>query len=148
MTVILYKDALNQAANEISFDLNSKCPRVDTVWVAYASLNDVRNNTILGTSTISRGDAERRFGTTLVEEIKGDETEANKWKEAREKVYTKANKIWYNNLRSEYSYLSNEVFKICYNKAYDDGHSYGYDEVANYMIDYVYFAEQIIDAMK
>jgi hypothetical protein len=51
-------------------------------------------------------------------------------------------------LREQYADLPVAVFNLCYSQAYDRGHSSGYDEVANYMIDIVYFAQKIIEASK
>lgn len=53
--------------------------------------------------------------------------------------------LWLKDLRDEFDWLSEKHFELCYNKAYDRGHSYGMDEVANYMCDIAYFAQQILD---
>ena len=55
---------------------------------------------------------------------------------------------WYDDLQAEYSDLTPTLFSIVYNKAYEDGHHAGYDEVANRMIDASQFAEDIIKAWK
>lgn len=59
-----------------------------------------------------------------------------------------AMRIWHSSLREEYGHLSDDVFNLCYDKAYERGHSSGMDEVANYMIDIADFAEKIISASK
>ena len=51
---------------------------------------------------------------------------------------------WFIELREYYKDLNDKTFNVCYNMAYDRGHSAGYDEVASYMNDYYYFAQQII----
>lgn len=56
--------------------------------------------------------------------------------------------IWSKELRDEYHHLSDAVFRVCYNRAYDKGHAYGYDEIANVMIGVVEFAEEIIATVK
>lgn len=56
--------------------------------------------------------------------------------------------LWYTDLRKEYSYLNDRTFDIVYEKAYERGHSAGYDEVANYMINTAEFAEKIMEANK
>lgn len=63
-----------------------------------------------------------------------------------EQVEQKAYEAWYSDLRDEWSELSDAVFDICYSKAYEDGHSAGYDEVSNCMHDIVALAERIIQA--
>ncbi len=55
---------------------------------------------------------------------------------------------WFRCLQQEYDYLPEEVFKLCYFQAWERGHSAGYDEVSNYMLDVVVFAESIIAAVK
>lgn len=52
--------------------------------------------------------------------------------------------IWYKSLRDYWRDLSDDLFNICYNEAYDRGHSYGYDEVASYMHDVVSFAKKVL----
>ena len=52
----------------------------------------------------------------------------------------KAREIWYNSLLEEYSYLPKGVVEKCYSYAYDEGHSSGYDEVANCMYSYIELA--------
>jgi hypothetical protein len=37
---------------------------------------------------------------------------------------------WYSLLQEEYKDINSGVFKVIYNKAYEDGHDCGYDEVA------------------
>lgn len=44
--------------------------------------------------------------------------------------------IWDEKLRTEYEHLPNAVYEILYSRAYEDGHSAGWDEVRNYMIGY------------
>ena len=51
---------------------------------------------------------------------------------------------WYDELRQEHSYLSVGVFRLVYAKSYEDGHAFGYDEVAIHMNDNVDFALKII----
>lgn len=54
--------------------------------------------------------------------------------------------IWDAELRAEYSHLNDATFSAIYSQAYDDGHSAGMDEVANYMIGYDDLARKIIAA--
>ena len=49
-------------------------------------------------------------------------------------------------LREEHLEVSDGVYDICYEEAWDRGHSSGYDEVANYLPDYIYLAKRIIEA--
>ena len=65
-----------------------------------------------------------------------------------DELYNKAVARWCDALQAEYSDLTPRVFSIVYNKAYEDGHHAGYDEVANRMIDTSEFAKDIIKAWK
>ena len=56
--------------------------------------------------------------------------------------------VWYKALREEYSYLSDTLFSMAYDEAYQRGHSHGYDEVAAVMIDVADFVERIERVVK
>jgi hypothetical protein len=43
-----------------------------------------------------------------------------------------------------FSELSPAQYKVCYNKAYEDAHSAGYDAVANKMEDYVQLCQEFV----
>lgn len=51
---------------------------------------------------------------------------------------------WYTDLRNEYSELNDVTFKLCYDYAYDQGHSYGCNEVTNCMVAVVEFVTEIL----
>lgn len=52
--------------------------------------------------------------------------------------------IWMRELREEYRCLSDGVFDICYDAAYERSHSYGFDEIANSMRVFAEFAQQVL----
>ena len=66
------------------------------------------------------------------------------WKKQR-KFEQKAADKWKSVLRADYSHLSDKVFDLCYSKAWEDGHSAGYDEVASHVSDYAEFAEKTME---
>ena len=66
----------------------------------------------------------------------------------RRELEKKANRLFEILLRGEYLHLSDEVYNKCYSKAYEDGHAYGYDEVAMYLSEIVDFVEDIIKLTK
>lgn len=68
--------------------------------------------------------------------------------ELRRKVEAEAYDLWYNKLREDWSDINDALFRVCYDGAYERGHSSGYDEVANYMGDIVEFALRVARAMK
>lgn len=49
-------------------------------------------------------------------------------------------------MRGEYPNLSWAVFDLCFEKAWADGHAYGYNEVEYHMADVVEFANELLKA--
>lgn len=47
-------------------------------------------------------------------------------------------------VREDISDFSDDLWNLCWNAAYRDSHSWGYDDVANSAIKYVEFAEKVI----
>ena len=74
--------------------------------------------------------------------------EIHGYKKTIKKIEADSFDNWFNDLKKEYNDLNDITFDLCYSMAYDRGHSYGYDEIANYMIDIAIFAENIIKANK
>jgi hypothetical protein len=69
------------------------------------------------------------------------------WKAYRE-VAQQAVDAWYADLREEYSELTDKQFSLCYNEAYDRGHSAGHDEVRSYLYDIVDFAKELLKTVE
>jgi hypothetical protein len=69
----------------------------------------------------------------------------------RKVLESSARELWYASMKDEYlapnGSLSPLMFDLCYDEAYDRGHSAGYDEVANYMSSVSDFALKIKDAV-
>ena len=120
-------------------DYSSK-PESKYVWHAY------KNGRLVYTSEVSREHAELRGNTKIVEKVLQNEEEINAWNQLYKEASNKAFELWYADLREEYSYLNDAVFSLCYEQAWDRGHSSGHDEVASYMQDDVRFAEEVIRA--
>lgn len=68
------------------------------------------------------------------------------WK-AQDAIRQQSTDLWYNDLKAEYG-VSDKLFDLCYNMAYDRGHSSGYDEVAMHMHEIVDFAEKVLALQK
>lgn len=83
-----------------------------------------------------------------VEKVVTNQEEIDIYWEQRSSFESKASDVFHKALRDKYNHLKDDVYKLCYSKAYEDGHSCGYDEVASYLRDYVEFAENIIKASK
>lgn len=133
-----YKEYL-KAENALDY---STRPRPEYVWIAY------KNGEVVYRSLLSREDAEKHGNTKVVEKICANKADIDAWDEVQERAVFRAETKWYEDLREEYSELNSTIFNLCYAEADDRGHSSGYDEVANYMIDIACFAEKIIAASK
>ena len=117
-------------------------PTPEYVWFAY------KNGEVVYRSLLSWEDAEKRGNTKVVEKVCVNKADIDAWDEVQEQAVCRAETKWYEDMREEYSFLNSTVFNLCYAEAYGRGHSSGYDEVANYMIDIVCFAEKILAASK
>ena len=54
--------------------------------------------------------------------------------------------LWLKELRADYPELTDKQFGIIYDKAYEDGHSAGYDEVGLHFQDLYYFCMNFVKA--
>ena len=63
---------------------------------------------------------------------------------ARRELESKAFDGWYAELKAEHSDLTESQFNLIYSKAYDDGHSAGYDEVALHFSNLYDFVQQFV----
>lgn len=133
-----YKEYL-QAENVPDY---STRPAPEYVWYAY------KNGQVVYCSNISKQDAEKHGNTTIVENVLVNKDIIWTWDELQKQALIRATTSWHSDLREKYSFLNDDVFNLCYDKAYEDGHSAGYDEVADRMINVVRFAEKLLDASK
>ena len=100
----------------------------------------------------SRGKAYGPFddkptGHEILESVCVNTDEINAYREEKRKIYREGHEQWEADLRKEYSYLSDEVYDVCYQKAYEDEQD-DYDEVVDAMEDVVEFAQKVIEASK
>ena len=133
-----YKEYL-QAENVLDYGTR---PTPEYVWIAY------KNGEVVYRSLLSWEDAEKRGNTEVVEKVCVNKADVDAWDEVQNQATCRAETKWYEDLREEYSFLNSTVFNLCFSEAHDRGHSSGYGEVANYMIDIVRFAEKILAASK
>lgn len=140
-----YSKFYDEVAEKHNF-VEGDIPEKNTEFVAYASVQDVRENNILAKSK-NRYELQRKHSKSIIEEI-GDNTEYDNYWKKRATIESEAFAQWFNYLRSEYNHVNEETFDICYSMAYDRGHSFGYNEVQNHLHDYIDFAEKIIHANK
>lgn len=96
-----------------------------------------------GKCEVFESHAEANQASELVEPFVVNQGEIDEARRERGLRLENAIAYWKAALRLEYSYIDDRVFHLCYEKAYEDGHSAGYDEIAAYMGDYVEFAEAV-----
>ena len=130
-----------QACIQANYSIGEKCPYEKVYnWFAYkggvVKCFDNSEDALLYSL---------KFEKVLDEEASLDFTD---WWATRRESEQEAKDIWYAALRKEYSELNNMTFKHCYDRAYEDGHSSGWDEIASYMRDYVEFTHDILRANK
>ena len=132
--MISYKEACNQVG------LNDDHTPLAAKYVYYGYKNGE-------CKSFETRDEAKEFGIA-VERVQTNKEECDLYWAKRDALAMQALDIWYNTLREEYKHLSDNIFNLCYDQAYDRGHAYGYDEVASYMTGIVDFAERIIEASK
>lgn len=89
--------------------------------------------------------------SNLVECVCINKEEINNYLIKQDNLLNKAFDLWFSSLRNYYVHhecVSPELFQICYNEAYEQRHSGGYDEIANKMDDVVDFARKILELEK
>lgn len=89
--------------------------------------------------------AEAQKISHLIEYILVNKDEIDHYAQKRNALLSMAIQLWKNNLREEYSYISDHVYTLCYEKAYYSAHAYGYDEVASSLKDAIEFACKILN---
>ena len=81
----------------------------------------------------------------LIEEVLANKNEIEQFRNNQNILLSRAIQIWKNNLREEYSHISDHVYNLCYEKAYYRSHAYGYDEVASTLKDEIEFACKLLN---
>lgn len=80
----------------------------------------------------------------LIEQVLANKDEIDHYAKKRNALFSMAVQLWKDNLREEYSDIPDNVYNLCYEKAYDRSHAYGYDEVASTLEDTIAFACKIL----
>lgn len=118
------------------FDGNGK----KTVWHVF--MND---GTVETRATLAEAEA---VGGASIKQHTFCTPEYLEWKEEKNALARASFDLWFNKLRAEYQDLPQDVFDLCYNRAYSDSHSSGWDGVAEEMtdvVDFVYRIKQCYD---
>lgn len=95
----------------------------------------------------SFGPFDKRPNERNVEKVITNKKEIDKFWEVEQYKENFALDKWKKDLKEEFN-LKIEIFNLCYSEAYERGHSAGYDEVANNLIDIVEFANKLIKIFK
>ena len=77
-----------------------------------------------------------------VERVVGNSVEIETFRATQRELEKKAAELWYNDLRAEYAHFSKRQFELVYAKAYEDGHSAGYDDIASTFDDLAYLCSE------
>lgn len=129
----------SEACKSVDYDLSKSKPPAPTYkYFAYKEGKCTECSTLGEAKALSKN----------YEVVCDNQEEINAYWKVQSELEGKASEVFHRELRDEYSYIQEEVYNLCYSKAYEDGHSCGYDEVANYLYSYVEFAESIITASK
>ena len=116
-------------------------PKIPERKVSFVALKNGK------TETFSNINDAKKY-SQLVESVVVNKAEIDAAKQAFAEWSEKVFDYWFKELRSEYSDLSEDVFSLCWNHAYDRGHAYGYDEVAGVMVDVADFASDILKTVQ
>lgn len=130
--MITYKQACEQGG----YDRSVKCPiEPITIWYAYKE-GEVKE--------FYTHEEAKKFSKNVESKVINKASISNWW-DNRKHLESAATAVWFSALKEEYlsPTFSKELFDLCYNEAYDRGHSAGYDEVAGYMDSIVDFAIKV-----
>ena len=128
-----------ECCEEVGYVRNELCPiQPEKVAFAYKNGEVKKFDSLLEAQKFSKN----------TEVSVTNQKDIDAWWDDRRKLEIAAYDVWNTSLKEEYDHLSEEVFSICYGRAWDESHSYGPDEVANTMIGMDEFARRIIEASK
>jgi hypothetical protein len=82
----------------------------------------------------------------LVEKFQTNVEYYDSWMAEYSNYHNQVSDRWHSEARAEFDELSDAQYNVLYNKAYEDGHSSGYDEIFSYMEDYATFYSDMVQA--
>ena len=128
--------AFSDACHQVGYDQSAKAPEAKFVWFGYKS----------GQAQQFDSPEKANLFSSNVERVCINQNEISAFWDAQVELEQKASEIFHQALREKYANLPQSIYRLVYNAAYDRGHHAGYDEIANYMIELIEFAESIIEA--
>ena len=96
-----------------------------------------------GYECINQEEAEKV--SSINERVLANADEIKKYFLERAALENKAFKVWEESLRQKHSDVSDYVYNLCYQRAYESNHAYGYDSVAEKLEDEIEFALKLLD---
>lgn len=127
------------ACKEVGYDRNSSPPEPIKVWYGYKAGKAVK---------FENRDLAKTFSENI-ESVVTNGAEIASWRKNQVAKQQEAIDLWVKILKDDsLDHVSSEVFDICYNRAYERGHSYGYDEVALMLDEEIEFAKRILATKK
>ena len=91
---------------------------------------------------------EALFRSKTTETVVTNRQEIENFRNQCREIESRTLEVWHAELRQEHEELTDEQYKLCYQKAWEDGHSYGCDEVVLHMDDVVDFANRLLSTVK
>jgi len=82
--------------------------------------------------------------SNLVEHTVANKDEIRAFQDKQTEAEIAAVELWLKELRADYPELTDKQFGVIYDKAYEDGHSAGYDEVGLHFQDLYYFCMNFV----
>jgi hypothetical protein len=132
--------SFNEFCAEVGYAPGARCPNEkQVVWYAYKK-GKVKQ--------FSSYEEAVNFSSNI-EKGKAKKNNFEKWKNEQIALKQKAINVWRKALRDEYkNEITDELFDVCYNRAIDHGRYYGYDSVAEHIVEEIKTAKQIMAIMR
>jgi hypothetical protein len=139
-----WKVYLAKAFEEANINKNDSLPIVRESYRAMTKSGDVLNTDVKTEADKFAG----RAGFVATIKNEEDKKALQEYWDVRTHAEVKAQIAWYEDLREENKHYNEGIFNLIYSRAYDRGHSSGYDAVAIEFDDIANFAYDILAAAK
>ena len=124
------------ACNRVGYDRAAEWPKSIFKYFAYKSGKAFEFKTMKEALAFSKN----------VEKVMANQDEINMFRNRQREGEAAAAELWLKELRDDYPELTDKQFGVIYGKAYEDGHSAGYDEVGLHFQDLYYFCMNFVKA--
>ena len=126
----------DKACKEVNYDYSLKCPITENIiFYAYKG----------GVCKEFDSEIEAKKFSKNIERVNTSKAAYDAWRKVQREKESEAIKLWIKYLKEEYvdSKFTEQMFNVCYSEAIDRGAS-RYEEIENYLSDYVAFACRIL----